>query len=82
MASEVGAAWNSTFCFIAILCYIVGWSIGNNVFQIIAIVCCGITFMCFDGLTLQEHIVCDDETTIERTKRDNYNGVEPLQLGD
>ena len=35
-----------TFSFLGILCYIVGESTGNNIFQIIAIVCAGITLIC------------------------------------
>ena len=46
-----------------------------------SIVCGGITLMCYSS-TLQEHIVCDDETTFQRTKRDYNYGVEPLQLGN
>ena len=36
-----------TFSFLAIFCYIVAWSIGNNIFQIITIVCGVITLICF-----------------------------------
>ena len=53
-----------TFGFFGVLCYIVGWSTRNNVFQIIAIVCVGIALICVLCVTLQEHIVCDDETTV------------------
>ena len=41
---------------------------------------CDITPVLYSS-TLQEHIVCDDETTFQRTKRDYYYGVEPLQMG-
>ena len=35
-----------TFFFVGILCYIVGWSTSNDVFQISAIVCGGIALLC------------------------------------
>ena len=69
------------FSFFGVLCFIVGTSISNNVLRIIAIVCCFNNTDMFCCFILQERIVCDDETTVERTKRDHYYDVERMQLG-
>ena len=45
------------------MCYIVGWITSNDIFLIIAnCVRCDNTNLLYSS-ALQEHIVCDDETT-------------------
>ena len=47
MASEVVAAWNGYVWFLRDIVLYSWWSTSNNIFQIIAIVCAGITLHCF-----------------------------------
>ena len=80
MAREVGAAWNRYIWFCRCLVFYSWLEYQEQNFPSQCYcVRCDSAPVCYD-FTLQEHVVCDNETTSERTKRDHYYDVKPLQL--
>ena len=71
MFLDAGTEWRvkwaqrgiGTFSFVGILCFIVGWSTRNRCFPNQCYCVRWDNTNVFYGFTLQEHIVCDDETT-------------------